>query len=582
MFTTRLGRTLLRVMLGGSLLLTNGVHAQDKSQQDIPADKQQDSGKKKGDNPSKPVDAKSKNFRKLEAELATPYKKWLEEEVPYIITGEERSAFLQLQTNEERENFIEMFWQRRNPDPDSIENEFKEEYYRRIAYANENFTSGVAGWRTDRGRIYIQWGPPDAIEETTPGSAYLRPSSEGGGSTTAYGFQDWHYRHLDGIGDDITLEFVDPSSTGEYHLTMDPGEKDAMAKDPGSMGNTIAEMNGTYTKAMRNDIVGINTAPCDVAGCGVIGQGQNQFNKLDLYAKALAPPPVKFKDLEAVVSSRILRNEITFNYRYDFLRVAGDSMLVPVTIQIQNKQMSFRDRGGVRSATVEIFARISTLTGRVVQTFEDTIQRDFPDSLLQAALQGDSIYQKAVVLRPGLYKIDLVMKDLNSGNLGVLDDRLAVPSIPEDKLEGSSLILADEVETVSSKDVGLGMFVIGSTKVRPKLNTEFTADQAVGFYLQLYNLGVDPTTHKNKLSLDFKISQGQETFTQAVMTGEQLRQTGEQVTFKSLLTPHTLPPGKYKLDIQATDLLNNTSISRSVQFTVDSPSSNSSATANKP
>ena len=560
MFMNRLGRIPCFFLLGGSLLLPCGLHAQDKDQQELPADKQQD--------------AKSKNQRKLEAELASPYKKWLEQEVPYIITGEERAAFLQLQTNEERENFIEMFWQRRNPDPDSIENEFKEEYYRRIAYANEKFTSGVAGWRTDRGRIYIQWGPPDAIEETTAGGAYLRPSTEGGGTATVYGFQDWHYRHLEGVGDDITLEFVDPTSTGEYHLTMDPGEKDAMAKDPGSMGDTFRELNGTSTKTMRNDTVGINTAPCDVAGCNVNNQSTNEFNKLDLYAKALAPPPVKFKDLETVVSSRILRNEISFNSRYDFLRAAGDSMFVPVTIQIQNKQMSFRDHGGVRSATVEIFGRISTLTGRVIQTFEDTIQRDFPESMLQASIQGESIYQKAVVLRPGLYKIDVVMKDVNSGNVGVLNDRLAVPAIPEDKLDASSLILADEVETVGSKDVGIGMFVIGSTKVRPKLNTEFRADQPVGFYLQLYNLTVDPATHKNKLSLDFKISQGQETFTQALMTGEALQQTGEQVTFKSLLTPHTLPPGKYKLEIQATDVLSKASISRSAEFTVDSPSAN--------
>src|ERR1019366_8291231 len=152
----RLGRILFLIMLGGALLLPYGLRAQDKDQQDIPADKQQDSGKKNGDNPSKPPD-KAKNLRKLQKELATPYKKWLEEEVPYIISGEERSAFLQLQTNEEREQFIEGFWQRRDPTPDTVENEFKEEHYRRIAYSNERFSSGVPGWRTDRGRIYIMW-----------------------------------------------------------------------------------------------------------------------------------------------------------------------------------------------------------------------------------------------------------------------------------------------------------------------------------------------------------------------------------------------------------------------------------------
>src|SRR5580704_13564454 len=164
----RLGRFSLMLLMGGALLLPFSARSyaqgEDKDQKDAAADKQQDSGKKKGDEKGK------KNLRKLEKELATPYKKWLEEEVPYIITDEERSAFLQLQTNEEREQFIEAFWQRRDPTPDTVENEFKEEHYRRIAYTNERFSSGIPGWRTDRGRIYIMWGPPDEIESHSAGS----------------------------------------------------------------------------------------------------------------------------------------------------------------------------------------------------------------------------------------------------------------------------------------------------------------------------------------------------------------------------------------------------------------------------
>ena len=237
----------------------------------------------------------------------------------------------------------------------------------------------------------------------------------------------------------------------------------------------------------------------------------NEFNRLEQFAKVQAPPPVKFKDLEEVVSSRILRNQISFDYRYDFLRITGDTILVPITVQIQNKQMTFHNRDGVHSGTLNLFARISTLTGRIVQTFEDVIQRDFPDSLLEPSLKGFSIYQKAVPLRPGLYKIDLVIKDVNSGNVGVLNTRLAVSPIPDDKLEASSLILADQMEPVSSKDVGVGQFVLGSTKVRPKLDAEFHADQVMGIYLQFYNLKVDDKTHKNNLSVDVKVSQGQQT-----------------------------------------------------------------------
>jgi len=564
---SRLGRFSFILLMGGTFLLPfcarSYAQGEDKGQKDAPADKQQDSGKKKADDKGK------KNLRKLEKELATPYKKWLDEEVPYIITGEERSAFLQLQTNEEREQFIEAFWQRRDPTPDTVENEFKEEHYRRIAYANERFSSGIPGWRTDRGRIYIMWGPPDSIESHSSGSTYNRPMSEGGGQTTVYGFDDWNYHYMEGIGQNITIEFVDPTGTGEYHITMDPGEKDAMSHVPGG-GPSLLESMGMSTQAARFTRSDGSTAPLGPGGTSGL-ESQNEFTRLEQFAKVQAPPPVKFKDLEEVVSSRILRNQISFDYRFDFMRITGDTILVPVTVQIQNKQMTFRERDGVQTASLNLFGRITSMTGRIIQTFEDVIQRDFPNSLLEPSLKGFSIYQKAVPLRPGLYKLDLVIKDVNSGNVGVVNTRLAVSPIPDDKLEASSLILADQMEPVSSKDVGVGQFVLGSTKVRPKLDAEFHADQVLDFYLQFYNLKVDDKTHKNNVSVDFKVTQGDQTVSHEVKTGDELKQNGEQITVQQVIAPKTLPPGKYKVAIQATDLVANQTVSRTADFTVTPP-----------
>jgi hypothetical protein len=315
-------------------------------------------------------------------------------------------------------------------------------------------------------------------------------------------------------------------------------------------------------------------------GCNNQLSGADEFTRLEQFAKVQAPPPVKFKDLEEVVSSRIVRNQIAFDYHTDFLRITSDSILVPITVQVQNKQMTFRNRSGVYSATLDLFARISTLSGRVVQTFEDVIQQDYPDSLFESSLKAYAIYQKAVPLRPGLYRIDLVIKDVNSNNVGVINTRLAVSPIPDDKLDASSLILADQIDPVSSKDIGVGQFVLGSTKVRPKLNAEFRVDQPLGIYLQFYNLKVDEKTHKNDLSLDIKVSQGQQTVTHDVKTGEQLKQNGEEVTFEHVIAPKALPPGKYKLEIQATDLLTKQTVSRSADFTV-TPAAVSSAEANR-
>jgi GWxTD domain-containing protein len=577
----RLGRISLLLLMGGAFLLPfcarSYAQGDDKGQNGTPTDTQQDAAKKKGDDNGKG----KKNLRKLEKELATPYKKWLEEEVPYIISDEERSAFLQLQTNEEREQFIEAFWQRRDPTPDTVENEFKEEHYRRIAYANERFSSGIPGWRTDRGRIYIMWGKPDEIESHSAGSTYNRPMTEGGGQTTVYGFDDWTYHYMEGIGENITIEFVDPTGTGEYHITMDPGEKDALSKIPGG-GPSMLESMGMSNKSARFTRSDGSTAPLGVGqihGGGGL-ESQNEFTRLEQFAKVQAPPPVKFKDLEEVVSSRILRNQISFDYRFDFMRITGDTILVPVTVQIQNKQMTFRDHEGVQSASLNLFGRISSMTGRVIQTFEDVIQRDFPDSLLEPSLKGFSIYQKAVPLRPGLYKLDLVIKDVNSGNVGVVNTRLAVSPIPDDKLEASSLILADQMEPVSSKDVGVGQFVLGSTKVRPKLDSEFHADQPLDIYLQFYNLKVDDKTHKNNVSLDFKVSQGSQTVSHEVKTGDELKQNGEQITIQQVIQPKTLPPGTYKLEIQATDLVANQTVSRTADFTVTPPAVNQKVALN--
>src|SRR5207253_714494 len=172
----------------------------------------------------------SEKPRNVKPELKKAYKDWLEKDVTYIITDDERRAFKKLETDEERERFIEEFWRRRDPDPDTDENEFREEYYERIAYANEHYTSGIPGWKTDRGRIYIMWGKPDELDSYSAGSQYQRENWEGGGSTTVYAFERWWYRHLDGAGDDIELEFVDTTGTGEYRLSLDPNEKDAMLR----------------------------------------------------------------------------------------------------------------------------------------------------------------------------------------------------------------------------------------------------------------------------------------------------------------------------------------------------------------
>jgi GWxTD domain-containing protein len=552
------------------------LRAQSQDQQQQQDDKQSgQSGQQSGQSdqqpdakPTKKVQETAKERRqresKLHKELDTPYKKWLDEDVTYIITSEERSAFLRLQTNEEREQFIEQFWLRRNPDPDSPENTFKEEHYRRIAYTNEHYASGIPGWKTDRGRIYIMWGPPDEVDSHPSGGSYERPADEGGGETSTFPFEDWRYRYLEGIGNNVEIEFVDPTMTGEYKLTMDPSEKDALLYVPGA-GLTLAESMGMSDKTARFS----NTDGTHMAQpLGGQPESMSEFSRLDLYAKIQQAPPVKFKDLEAVVTSRLVRNQISLDYRWDYLRITSDTILVPISIQIPNKQLSFQEKNGIQSATMNLFARITTLSGRNVQTFEDPIVHDIPNSLLQQSLKGFSIYQKAVPLSPGLYRLDIVVKDVNSGNVGVVNTNLRVPRYEDDKLSSSSLILADQIQRVSAKDIGVGQFVLGDVKVRPKMDSTFATSDNLGIFLQVYNLKVDEKTHKANASVQYRVMKDKQSVLKFDEGSEQTGQRGDELTLEKALALKSLAPGKYKLEVQVTDNVTKESITPTADFTI--------------
>ena len=324
------------------------------------------------------------------------------------------------------------------------------------------------------------WGKPDEVDSHPTGGTYERPSGEGGGETSTYPFEDWRYRYLEGIGENVELEFVDPTSTGEYHLTMDPSEKDALLRIPGA-GLTMMEQMGMASKTDRfTNTDGTHNGKA----MGMQPESQEEFTRLELYAKIQQAPPVKFKDLEAVVTSRLVRDQVKFEYRFDFLRITSDTVLVPITVQISRRQMTFQEKDGVDSSTVNLFARITSLSGRIVQTIEDTLRTGYsrPRSC-SSPYRVLPFTQKAVpLLSPGLYRLDIVLKDLNSNNVGVVNTRLAVPRFQDDQLSSSSLILADEIQRVSMKDIGLGQFVLGDVKVRPRARPGLPVERQHGSF----------------------------------------------------------------------------------------------------
>jgi len=267
-------------------------------------------------------------------------------------------------------------------------------------------------------------------------------------------------------------------------------------------------------------------------------------------------------------------DQLKFDYRSDFLRVTSDTVLVPITVQIPTRQLSFNEKDAVDTATMNLFARITTLSGRVVQTFEDTLTNQFPAPELQRSLGTAQIYQKVVPLSPGLYRLDIVIKDVTSGNLGVLNSALRVPNFPDDQLTSSSLILADEIHRVSTKDIGTGQFVLGDLKVRPKLDRTFALNTVMGVFLQVYNLKTDGKIGKASVSVEYRVlKDGTADPALAVpVSKDKLSAYGEELTIEDGIPLQSLAPGKYKLEIAVTDHIANRTITARADFIVKATS----------
>ena len=509
----------------------------------------------------------------LRTEIKGTYKIWLNEEVPYIITDDEKKAFLSLSNDEERDAFIESFWLRRNPNPDSPENEYREEHYRRIAYANEHFAAGKPGWKTDRGHIYIAFGPADSIDSHPSGGTYERPMDEGGGETSTFPFEVWHYRYLEGVGENIDIEFVDTCMCGDYHFTIDRSEKDALLHVPGAGLTQWEQMGkGDKTDRFKGGMEQLGAGPE-----GTTNQSK-EFDRIELAAKLFAPPPVKFKDLEALTETHILNGPpFPFDVRTDFIKVTDNTDLVPVTVQIRNRDITFQTKDGVSQGKVNILGKVTTIMHKTVQTFEDTVEVTEPAELLEKSLDRSYVYWKALPLQPGLYRLDIAIKDVNNpDHLGLYGRSINVPVYDDEKLGTSSLILADVMNPVSSRDIGSGNFVIGNTYVRPRVSpnpatpVSFKRNQDLNFWMQVYNLRIDDDTKSNSATVTYEISDSTgAVILQKGLESKDLGAHSDQLTVEKSLPLAGLAPGKYKVTVRINDAISKQEIAQSAPFVVE-------------
>ena len=480
------------------------------------------------------------------------YQRWLNQDVTYIISDEEESVFKSLTSPEEKELFIEQFWRRRDPDLRTSINEFKEEHYRRIAYVNERFYAGKPGWKTDRGMIYILHGPPHEIESYVTGGNYNRPFNEGGGQTVVHPMEVWRYRHLEGVGDDIVLEFVDRTYTGTYKLILFPDEKDALLHFDG-YGLTMSEQLGISDKQHRPSLIGGRSTAYETRL-----HNNNPFRRYEIFSRVMVPKKIKYKDLKELVKVEIGYSNLPFRVRSDYFKLNDGQVLVPVTVEIRNRFLSFEADGEVHSARVGLYGVVTSLSNKFIEEFDQDLVISFGPDRLMRGLEGRATYQKVLLLDSGTrYKLDLIMKDLSSNNIGAVKHGIIPPpSMRErEKLSSSSMLLSNHLQELPEAPAQDQMFVLGDVKIRPSIDKSFSKKLPLGVYLHLYNFGMDQASNTPQMQVAYRISRDGE------VIGEATDSRGESIQFFSdrrmvllkRLNLRSLEPGKYRLEVEVWD-----------------------------
>jgi GWxTD domain-containing protein len=499
--------------------------------------------------------------RKIKPELKKAYVQWIDDVDP-ILTQAERDAWKKLATDDEREKFIEDFWRSRDPDPDTEENEFKEQYFERVAYANEHFSSGKPGRLTDRGRIYIKFGKPDEIESHPAGGLYERPSWEGGGSTSTYPFEKWFYRHLPNVANGVELEFVDPTGSGEFRLARNPDEKDALIHIPNA-GPTIAELTGLETRGDR------------IAGLGGYGRvnymraQDSPFETLQRLADMDRDQPFErnFLGGTSIPTPIVDDNPLNFETQLNYFKQSDDRVLAILTVQTDNDQLSFENSGGIETARLNIFGRVVTVTSRSVARFEDSVTTTATSEELSTTRTRKSAYARGFILDPGRYRVDVMVRDIKSGAGGLKQVAFVVPEFPADRLSASSVVLAARLEKLEN-GAAISPFVIGTTKVIPNLSGVFKRNQPVGVYLQIYNAAIDQTTLKPAADAQYVLLKNGKELSKQLEDWRQINDAGQRLTLSRLIDTRSLEPGEYQIKIRIHDHITGETITPSANFTI--------------
>ncbi|HLU99951.1 MAG TPA: hypothetical protein VKZ59_01705, partial [Acidobacteriota bacterium] len=300
----------------------------------------------------------------------------------------------------------------------------------------------------------------------------------------------------------------------------------------------------------------------------------NPFRRYETYFQVQQPAPIKFTDLKEIVEVDLSYDSLPVQIRHDYFKLNDNEVIVPVTLQFRDRDLTFKEENGSHVARIGIYGVITSLTNRIITEFDDEVSLAYAPEELHRRLTESSLYQKLLSVKGNMrYKLDLVVKDLNSGNIGVVRKAIIPPDFGENQLAMSPPVLSGFIQQLPEAPPQDKMFVLGDIWIRPQVDKTFFVNDPLGIYLQVYNAALDQTTSRPSLEVTYRVRKDGELLVENTdREGGSIQYFSEQrIVLINALYLTNFAPGEYSLEIQVKDLISDQETSATDAFLVKEP-----------
>jgi len=483
-----------------------------------------------------------------EEKLPPKYEKWLKEEVFYIVTEQEREFFLQLTTDEQRDKYIETFWRVRDPSPGSPRNEYKEEHYRRLEYANKFLGRETyrRGWQTERGRIYILLGEPQ-------NKSYF-PSS-----FTAYPMELWFYSQdpgTTGLNPFFYILFFKRGGIGEYKLysPIGDGPESLVSGEVSTMGDRSGMLEKLEAINVELAMAAMSLIPGDPSHPDMYSSSLSS----DMLLAKIDALPQRLVDTAYLDRMLAGISEVEVEYSYKILDIgslfipfrnsAGDFFL-NYALQIEPEYFKIGQYEDKYYATLEVIGSITDQQGRKMADIKDLVNVEFEEEKIKRIGGAPFLYAGRALLLPGRYNINLMVRNKVSLEYGAVQKEVFIPEAHIDYLRISPLLLTYNVQQLSDVSPDREMaFQFAELRLFPNLNLTYAKTNVLGVYLQIQYPPTYTIADQAELTVRFDITSGEQKVKVLTDSLKDYAAGGvETVALLKKIPLIDLPPGSYNI-----------------------------------